>query len=140
MRSAVGQAGNAARTAASNSAELGAEAQGIGSNLTPFLTQEMEHPQGYSQQDQSAMLSAGLAGAGGANAGLVGQANQRAAVSRNGGAFQAALADAARQRDKAAAGASEGIAAQNADLKQKQQQAGAAGLEGMYGKDLSGML
>ena len=86
------------------------------------------------------MLSAGLGGAGGANSGLVGQANQRAAVSRNGGAFQAALGDAARQRDKAAAATSEGIASQNANLKQEQQQDAAKQLQGMYGTDTSGML
>lgn len=140
MRSAVSQANNATNTAASTGQQLGAEAQGIGSNLTPFLTSELEHPQGYSQQDTSAMLSAGLGGAGGANAGLVGQAAQRAAVSRNGGAFQSALDDAARQRSKAAAGASEGIAAQNANLKQTQQQDAAKQLQGLYGTDTSGML
>jgi hypothetical protein len=41
---------------------------------------------------------------------------------------------------KAAAGASEGIQAQNEDLKQTQQQEGAKGLQGMYGTDTSGML
>lgn len=140
MRSAVNQASGAAKTASATGAQLGAEAQGIGSNLTPFLTNELEHPQGYSQADTSAMLSAGLGGAGGANSGLVGQAAQRAAVSRNGGAFQAALGDAARQRDKAAAASSEGIAASNANLKQQQQQDAAKQLQGLYGTDTSGML
>jgi hypothetical protein len=41
---------------------------------------------------------------------------------------------------KAAAGASEGIQAQNENLKQTQQQEGAKGLQGMYGTDTSGML
>lgn len=140
MRSAVNQASGAANTASNTGAQLGAEAQGIGANLTPFLTNELEHPQGYSQGDTSAMLSAGLGGAGGANSGLVGQAAQRAAVSRNGGAFQSALDDAARQRSKAAAVTSEGIASRNADLKQTQQQDAAAGLSKMYGTDTSGML
>lgn len=140
MRSAVDQASNAAKTAANTSANFGGAASGISANLTPFLTSELQHPQGYSQQDTSAMLSAGLGGAGGANSGLMGQANQRAAVSRNAGGFQAALDDAARSRSKAAAGASEGIAADNANLKQTQQQDAAHGLQGMYGTDTSGML
>ena len=140
MRSAVNQAGDAYKTAAATGDRLGSEASGISSNLTPFLTEEMLHPQGYSQGDTSAMLSAGLGGAGGANSGLVGQAAQRTAVSRNGGAFQAALDDAARQRSKAAAASSEGIAAKNADLKQTQMQEGAAGLNKLYGTDTSGML
>ena len=64
MRSAIGQAQSAATKAADTSTQLGTEAQGIGSTLTPFLTSELEHPQGYSQQDESAMLAAGDAGAG----------------------------------------------------------------------------
>jgi hypothetical protein len=140
MRSAMNQAKNAETTAAQTGAQLGAEAQGIGSNLTPFLTSELEHPQGYSQADTSSMLAAGLGGAGGAASGLTGVANKEAATSRNAGGFQSALADAARQRMKGAAGASEGLAATNANLKQTQQQDAARGLQGMYGTDTSGML
>jgi len=140
MRSAVGQAGSAATTAANTGTRLGAEASGIGSTLTPFLTSELEHPEGYSQQDLSSMLSAAEGGAGGSNSGVVGQANQTAATTRNAGGFQAVLDDAARQRAKAAAGASEGIAAQNAGLKQTQQQNAEQGLQKMYGTDTSGML
>ncbi len=140
MRSSVNNANNATQTAANTGAGLGAEAQGIGSNITPFLTEEMLHPQGYSQQDIAAQQAAGEAGAGGANAGIVGMANKEAATSRNAGGFQAALADAARQRSKAAAGTSEDIAARNADLKQTQSQEGAKGLQGLYGTDTSGML
>jgi hypothetical protein len=81
-----------------------------------------------------------MGGAGGANSGIVGEANQQAATSRNAGGFQAALDDAARQRSKAAAGASEGIAANNANLKQQQTQDAASGLSKMYGTDTSGML
>ena len=71
---------------------------------------------------------------------MQGGAAQRAAVSRNSGGYQAALDDAARQRTKAAAGASEGIQSQNENLKQQQMQEGAKGLGGMYGVDTSGML
>jgi hypothetical protein len=140
LRSAVNSASNAATTAANTGAGLGASASGIGANLTPFLTSELEHPQGFSQQDTSAQTAAAMGGAGGADAGIVGQANQEAATSRNAGGFQAALDDAARSRSKAAAGASEGIAANNAQLKQTQQQEGAQGLQKMYGTDTSGMV
>lgn len=136
----VGQAKNAYNQAVNTSNMLGANASGIGANLAPFLTQEMLHPQGYSQQDLSAMTAAAEGGAGGATSGLTGQAMQRAAVSRNAGGYQAALDNAARERTKAAAGASEGIAAQNAGLKQEQMQHGAQGLQGLYGTDTSGML
>jgi hypothetical protein len=140
MRGAVDQAKAATNQARDTSANLGATASGIGSNLIPFETSQLEHPQGFSQADESAMLAAGEAGAGGADAGIVGEAAQRAAVSRNAGGFQAALGEAARERAKAAAGTSEGIAAQNATLKTQQQADAAKALERMYGVDTSGML
>ena len=140
MRSAVNQASDAYNQANNTSATLGGEAQGIGANLTPFLTQEMLHPQGIGQTGLSAETGAALAGAGGAMSAFNGEAAQRAGASRNAGGFQAALDDASRQRMKAAAGSSENIQAQNENLKQTQQQEGAKGLQGMYGTDTSGML
>jgi len=140
MRSAVGQAGNAYKQATSTADQLGAEGQGIAGNLTPFLTSEMLHPEGLGQKGIAAEEGAALGGAGGAASGFVGQAAQRAAASRNPAAFQASLAEAARSRDQAAAGASEGIAAQDENLKQQQMQQGAEGLQRLYGTDTSGML
>lgn len=140
MRSAASQASSAYNQANNTANTLGGEAQGIGANLTPFLTAEMLHPQGMGQSGLSAETSAALGGAGGATSGITGQAAQRAGVSHNAGGFQAALDEAARQRTKAAAGASEGVAAQNEQLKERQQQAGAQGLANMYGVDTSGML
>jgi hypothetical protein len=140
MRNAVTTAQNAATTAGNTSAGLGAEASGIGASVTPFLTQEMLHPQGLGQQGVGDEEAAALGGAGGATSALNGEAMQRAAVSRNAGGVNAALADAARSRDKAAAGASEGIAAGNEQDKMQQQQEGASGLQNMYKTDTSGML
>ena len=140
MRNAVRQASNAYNTAADVGAGLGAEAGGINASLTPFLTQEMLHPQGVGQTGLAAEQAAANAGAGGATSGIVGQAAQRAAVSRNAGGFQAALDDAARSRAKAAAGSSEGIVAANEQLKQQQAEQGSEGLGKMYGVDTSGML
>jgi hypothetical protein len=136
----VNQASNAEGTAAATGATLGGEAQAIGANVTPFLTEEMLHPQGIGQTGLSAETAAAEGGAGGAASGLMGVANERAAASRNAGGFSAALDEAARQRDKAAAGSSEGITANNEMLKQQQSQEGAAGLQHMYGTDTSGML
>jgi hypothetical protein len=140
MRDAVDQAKSAYNQATNTAATLGGQAQNIGSQITPFLTQEMLHPQGLGQEGIGAETGAALGGAGGANAGLVGQAMQRAGASRNAGGFQAALGDAARERTKAAAGASEGIMAGNENLKQTQRQEGERGLQGMFGTDTSGML
>ena len=136
----VGQAKNAYNQAVDTSGMLQSGASTIGSTLTPFLTEEMLHPQGYGQQGLSAMTAAAEGGAGGATSGLTGQAMQRAAASHNAGGYQAALDAAARERTKVSAGASEGIAASNAGLKQEQMQEGAKGLQGLYNTDTSGML
>jgi hypothetical protein len=140
MKSAQNQAGKATTNAIDTGQNLGQQAAGVNATLDPFLTQELQHPQGYSPQDESAMLAAGLGGAGGATSGITGQANLEAARSGNSGGFQAALDDAARSRTKAAAGSAEGIAADNATLKSQQQQDAAKGLQGMYGTEQSGML
>lgn len=140
MKSAQNQAGAATTTAMNTGANLGQQAAGINSSLVPFETQQLTHPEGYSPQDQSAMLAAGLGGAGGATSGVTGQANLEAARSGNSGGFSAALDDAARNRTKAAAGSSEGIAAQNAGVKQTQQTNAADVLGQTARADQSGML
>jgi hypothetical protein len=118
---------------------FGSDASGIGASLTPFLTQEMLHPQGLGQQGLSAEEAAATGGAGGAGAAFSGIMAQRAGASRNAGGFQAGADDASRNAAKAAAGASEGIAAGNENLKQQQMQEGSAGLGKLYGTDTSAM-
>lgn len=140
MRAAQSQASNLQNTDASNAAQNNALASGVNSTLNPFLQRELASPQGFSQQDQTAQLAAAAAGAGGATSGVTGQANLAAARTRNAAGFSGALDDAARSRQQALAGQSEGIAAKNADLKQTQQQAAAAGLTGLYNTDSSAAL
>jgi len=139
-RAAQSQASQAAQTAQNTAAGYGANAATIGSQLVPFLSRELTNPQGYSQQDIGAMLTNAMASSGGANAGITGQANLQAARTRNAGGFATALDEAARQRSRALAGASEGIAAQNANLKQEQQQHAANALQGLYGVDTGAQL
>lgn len=135
MRDAVNQAGTAGTTAANVGAGYGAQAGTIGSQLVPFESRQLQNPSGYSQQDIGQMLTAAQAGAGGATAGLTGAASHNAATTRNPMGFSAALDSAARSRDKAAAGASEGIAANNANVKLQQQGQAASSLGGLYGMD-----
>jgi hypothetical protein len=131
---------NAATTAGNVGAGYGAGAAGVNSQLLPFLTRELNNPQGYTQQQQGAMLDAAEGGAGGSTAGLTTEANLASARDRNSGGFSGALDDAARQKDKALAGASEGIAAKSAGLQNEQQQAAAGGLAGMQSLDTNAQL
>jgi hypothetical protein len=139
-RAASGAAQTAGKTAGDTATSEGASANGISANLTPFLTQQLLHPSGYSQQDLTQQLNSSEAGAGGADSAITGDAATMAARSRNPAGFTASLDEAARTRDKAAAGASEGIAAKNADVKLGQQQDAAKGLGSEYGEDTDAML
>lgn len=124
---------NAAGTAATNAGQYNSTAGGIGANLVPFLTRQMTNPQGYSQRDIGSMLTNSLAGTGGATSGLTGAAGKMAATTRNPMGFSAALDAAARSRDQAAAKTGESVAANNADVKLKQQQEASNQLGGLYG-------
>lgn len=118
----------------------GNNAAGVNSQLTPFLESELTNPQGYGQQTLSQMQTQG----GQATSGALGAGKEAAtlAASRTGnpsavpGIIDATTRDAMRQQSNNVLG----IDTQNADLKQKQQQAGAAGLNSLYGTDVSAAL
>ena len=134
------QALDASKTASSVGAGYGADASGVNAQLLPFLTRELNSPQGFSQQQKGAMLGAAEGGAGGSTAGLTTEANLATARNRNSGGFSGALDDAARQKDKALAGTAEGIEGKNAELQQQQQQSAASGLSNVQGMDQSAQL
>lgn len=137
MRGAVESAKNAATTAAQTGSQYGRQASDISSTLVPQLTQEAQHPTGINPTDLNSMLVAGEQGAGGANAGVAGQAGLTAARTRNTGALSGVLDEAARSKGRTLSQNALGVQGENAQTKLKQQQAGLTGLEGLYGKDVS---
>ncbi len=140
MRGAQQQATTAANTAGSTAAGFGSGAEDINSVLEPYLTRELNNPGGISQQDQTAQLSAADAGAGGVAGGLATKANERAAATGNTSGVGASMDDIAREREKAAASSSSGIANENTETKLNQQQQAATGLRGLYGTDVGAQL
>jgi hypothetical protein len=131
---------DAAITAGNVGAGYGANASTVNSQLLPFLTRELNNPQGYTQQQTGAQLNAAMAGAGGATAGLNTEANLASARNRNSGGFSGALDEAARTQAKNLSATSSGIASKSADLAQNHQQAAASGLSNMYGQDTNAQL
>lgn len=131
---------DAAKTASNVGAGYGANAATASSALMPFLTRELNNPQGFTQQQMGAQLGAAEAGAGGSTAGLTTEANLASARNRNSGGFSGALDDAARTAGKTLANTSEGIAANNAELQQRQQQGAASGLASEQGMDQNAQL
>ena len=98
------QAQGAATTAGNVGAGYGANASTVNSQLLPFLTRELNAPQGYTQQQTGSMLNQAEAGAGGATAGLNTEANLASARNRNSGGFSGALDEAARDKGKTLSG------------------------------------
>jgi hypothetical protein len=140
MRDAQSQASQAQSAAGTAAGNYGAQAGTIGAQLLPFETRQLTNPQGMSQRDIGSQLTAGLAGSGGATSGLTGAAGAEGMRTRNPMGFSAALDSAARSQDKAAAGVSEGVAANNANVKLGQQDTAQKTLAGLYGTDVSGQL
>jgi len=133
MKSQANQAGTVA-------GQFGSQAGTEGAQLNPFLTQEMKAQHGLTPGQQNEMLTASEAGAGGALGGLGAGIQNNASRTGNSTGVGKTLDEMARDRSKAAAGASEGIAAQDVGLAKQEQQQGAQGLAGLYGQNVQGQL
>jgi len=133
MKSQANQAGTVA-------GQFGSQAGTEGAQLNPFFTQEMRAQHGLTPGQQNEMLTASEAGAGGALGGLGAGIQNNAARTGNATGVGKTLDEMARDRSKAAAGASEGIAAQDVGLAKQEQQQGAAGMAGLYSTNTAGQL
>jgi hypothetical protein len=131
---------NQANQAGTVAGQFGSQAGTEGAQLNPFFTQEMRAQHGLTPGQQNEMLTASEAGAGGALGGLGAGIQNNAARTNNSTGVGKTLDEMARDRAKAAAGASEGIAAQDVGLAKQEQQQGAQGLAGLYGQNVQGQL
>jgi hypothetical protein len=138
-RAAVGAAKSAGKTAESEASKYGTQATGERAPLQAYDVQQLTHPTGFGQQGVGEMLTAALGGAGGASAAIEG-GESLAAKRGTTGENTAMLDEVARQRLKAGASASEGIAAENVKAKLDQQKAAADDLSRRYGIDVSAQL
>jgi len=121
-RSAQAQAKQNKTTADTTASGLGAEASGIAGTVIPGLERESVNPQGFAPTDVNNMLVAGGEAVGGANAGIVGQANLEAARTRNAGGFASALDEAARTKSRALATNALDVSGRQAVEKEKERQ------------------
>lgn len=97
-----------------------------------MLTAEAVSPSGYTPSQMGAQTTAAEQTAGGANAGATGGALRNAVRTRNVGAVPAAIADSNRGASENLSQTNAGIQTRNADLMQRQHQAGISGLEDLY--------
>lgn len=134
------QANTNKKTADTTAGIAGSNATTEGNTVRQQFTNEAQHPEGYAPTDLNNMLVAQQEGAGGANATVTGEGKLAALRQRNAGGFAPALAEAQRIKGRTLATGGLDVANANAELKQKQQQAGLAGLAGLYGTDTSNQL
>jgi hypothetical protein len=140
----MGFGSTAAKSAAQQtmgiSTGYGAEAGDIGSMLVPELKHEALHPTGFNPTDLNSMLVAGQQGAGGATGSIAGEANLHAARARNNASLSSVLDEAERGKVRQLSQNALDVQGQNAQLKEKQRQAGLAGLSHERGADINAQL
>ena len=120
--------------------QTGAQAGTESATLNPFFAQEMRATHSLTPEQQNQMLTAAQSGAGGAFGGAEGQINRDAARTGNATSVTKSLDEMARDRAKSSAGAAEGISAQDAAGVNALHQAGAQGMQGLYGTNINAQL
>lgn len=132
-------AANTAATSAQNfSNSLQGNLSGLYGEVAPALSQEVTNPTGYTPTEKAQMNTASQQSVGGSNAGAVGQGALLASRTKNAGAAQNAVAQSARTGGQTLSNDALKTEMSDANLKQKQTQAGLSGLEGLYGETLGG--
>lgn len=140
LRAEEGMAKSAANVAGQTAATLGGEAGGEHSALTPFYQREMSAEHAFDPTQINELLTSAGASTGATTGAMQSSLERQAATTGNPAAATKSLQELARDRMKANAGTSEGVAAQDVLGAQQLRQEGAAGEAGLYGEDLKGQL
>lgn len=110
------------------------------SALLPGLESEFNNPQGFTPEQKNDMIVGSEQGAGGANAGVVGQAGLTAARTRNSAGYSNVLDEAARDKGRTLSDADLSISAADTQLQNQNKQTAAGELGQLYGEDTNAML
>jgi len=135
-----GAAANNTNQAQQAAGQYGSTAAGEGAALNPFLTQEMNAKHSLDPNQQNELLTNAESGAGAATGAEQGALINNATRTGNATGVTKSLDEMARDKSKAAAGASEGIAAQDVMGAKQLNQQGAAGMQGLYGTNVGAQL
>ena len=136
----LGQAKQAVAADQSAAGQFGTSAANEGAQLNPFFTQEMNAKHAYDPSQINELLTNAESGAGAATGAEQGALINNATRTGNATGVTKSLDEMARDKSKAAAGASEGIAAQDVMGAKQLNQEGAAGLQGLYGTNTNAQL
>ena len=135
MRQAQQQASNAEKTASTTAGKYGAAGDQIASSLIPGLEREANNPEGFTPEEMNNQIVAGEQGAGGANAGIAGEAALHAARTRNSAGETAALDSASRNKTRQLSENALNVKNKSAELGQQKQMTAQKELGSLYGTD-----
>ncbi len=135
-----GQAAANEKASAEAAGGYGSQAANESATLNPLFLQDIRATHGYTPGQTNEMLTAAQAGSGGAFGGAEGQLKANAARTGNATGIAKSLDEMAREKGKAAAGASEGIAAADVNAAKSLNAQGAAGMQGLYGTNVNAQL
>ena len=136
----AGSAAGNTQAAQSAVGTYGQTAAGEGAALNPFFTQEMNATHSLDPNQQDELLTNAESGSGAATGAEQGALINNATRTGNATGVTKSLDEMARDKSKAAAGASEGIAAQDVMGAKQLNQQGAAGMQGLYGVNTGAQL
>jgi hypothetical protein len=139
-RGAAGQAKQQGQVAGSTAGNLASQAQSAYSALEPGLARDANNPMGLTPTQRNQYNVSAREAIGGVNSGLTGEANLASARTRNAGGFSAALDEAARQKMRSQATATQQVNNLDTQLALQKQQEARRQLQGLYGTNTSGML
>jgi hypothetical protein len=134
-RSAVQAQKGLRDTDAANAAKAGGHADTEHGELAPFYSQELNAEHLFTPGQTGELLTSTMAPLGSELGNVEHQAELEGARTRNASGFTKTLQQAARDRMKAAAGASEGVAAQDILGAKQLNQEGAAGMSNLFNTD-----
>jgi len=120
--------------------QFGTGAASEGAMLNPFYAAMLKSQHSMTPTQMGEELTAADRGAGAAFGAAGAEEARNAARTGNATTLTADMQSLARDKAKSAAGASEGIAAQDVAGAQQQRMQGAQGLQGLYGTNVSGQL
>jgi hypothetical protein len=140
IRQLSNEATSAEGTASTTAGNLGSQAASEAGQLNPFAYREMHAEHEFDPNQTNELLTAAGAGAGAATGAEQADLTRQAATTGNASAVSKGLDDAAMSRMKSAAGASEGVAAQDVMGAKQLNQQGANLEAGLYGTNVKGQL
>jgi len=135
-RDAQAQAKQNVKMAQGAATTAGQNAAGIYGNLTPFLQNQLQNPQGFGDQAVNEMKTNATEGAGGGEAAAQGLLSLNAERTRNNAGFSAAADKSARDAESNIMTANQGVDIANQKAKLDQQAQAASGLQGLFGTNI----